>query len=168
MTETLSRHLLAWVRTFEDDVRAGRLSLLELVESAVADADGLERCPTCSVYPVRPGTSAGNHGLCAVCWLRRLRDAAAERHATLIVQRDYAMEKQRLHRLRESEGLPLPRSRPFGEYGGHRVGPTDDPLRVACSTCGEPFTPRAGADECSACRERRERRAKRRTAAEES
>lgn len=52
-------------------------------------------CPKCGTYRVRPGTYAGRHGLCVVCWERERARALSERRAFKEARREYEREKWR-------------------------------------------------------------------------
>ncbi|MDZ4181024.1 MAG: hypothetical protein U1E29_17625 [Coriobacteriia bacterium] len=158
-----ARDLRRWAERVEADVRAGA-SLVELIEDVADDLAGaFDLCPQCMTRPVRSETSQGQRGVCATCWLRHLSERQREKLAEIEAQRDYDGLKQRVHRERVAQGLPLPRGpKPLSEYPQVNLVTTGIPIGAViheCEACGFTWPAvRDVEDVCPECQERRERR----------
>lgn len=122
--------LRAWAEAFTDEVRAGTVDLLEIVNCACEQMEGEAYvCPLCGVRFAYPDTTAGRIGTCATCHLKRLAAIMRERKGEEEAHREYQAEKKAASR------------------------------RVACVECGFEFSPRSESQPrssdrrvCPACR----------------
>lgn len=166
---TPSAAVLRRCAAFEEDVVAGRVSLVEVVEAALSDLEEEpELCPRCAARPVSqsPGSSR-TRGVCYVCILRHLSDMQRETVATLEAQREYAQLRKETQRLRDELDPGRPRSREYNRS----VLPSTSPIMQECATCGRPFPPHGESFECAEClglRARRDSARRRRAAPGES
>lgn len=148
-------------------VASGRVTLEELVERVTA-AENADLCPRCAAAPV--SRTYRRLGLCVSCARQAMTAALDETLLEIEAQREADRIKQRIHRGRESAGLPLPRSggtskrhvRPASEYGRAHVPATEIPVGTPlheCRVCGFTWHGTAAEDGlCVECRERAERR----------
>ncbi|MBN2404487.1 MAG: hypothetical protein JXE06_02800 [Coriobacteriia bacterium] len=157
---TPARSVLRWCRVFEDEVRAGSVGLLEVVEVALSDLETeITLCPQCVTWPVRDERKQNARGFCKRCVLEHLSEATRERVAVLEAKREYAQLRKAAQRLRDEidpdrARRPGPGSREYGRP----VYPTDAPIMRSCTTCGQPFSPHDDGEVCPECIERAERR----------
>lgn len=100
--KTANNPLMRWATTFEEQVRSGEMSLLEVVEIAVSEMEHYNAiCPQCVSDTVREGTAGYRKGECLACHFRRLRDAHNVRLREIIAKRENDNAKQRVKRLRD-------------------------------------------------------------------
>ena len=176
--ERLPERLHKWLATFTEDVRAGRVDLLEVLDAGLADAmdEDLPLCPGCRERPYS-AAPRDRTGMCRTCALRRLKRMTDQRVAELEAKREYDGAKQQLKRLRDAEAV-LPDKlkvgrdysgrtryvRPRDEYArdGGAVIPTDTPVGTPvheCRSCGLQWhSNRPSGGLCSMCAEREEQR----------
>jgi hypothetical protein len=143
--------LTKWFVQFRADILAGRVSLEQIIDATDADMQDSqsELCPDCGRRAVRDHRTgrASYQGVCATCWLYRLRDKHLERLAELEAQTACNQAKQRVRRQRDEmdpDRQRVPR------------------LMRPCDSCGRPFavplTVNPDESRCITCRERDERR----------
>lgn len=97
-----------WAEVFEADIRAGKMSLLEVVDIAVSEMVQFNQlCPECAVDSVREGAVGYRHGHCVACHFRHLKAGHETRMREIIARRDNDSAKQRVSRLKRAlEELP--------------------------------------------------------------
>ncbi len=176
--ERLPERLHKWLATFTEDVRAGRVDLLEVIDAGLADAmdEDLPLCPGCRDRSYSPEPE-NRIGLCRTCALGRLKRMTDQRVAELEAKREYDAAKQQLKRLRDAEAVLPDRLKTGRDYAGRvkyvrprdeyerdisGLIPTDTPVGTAlqeCRACGFQWhSNRPSGGLCSECAERAEQR----------
>ena len=149
--ERLPERLHKWLTTFSDDVRAGRVDLLEVLDAGLGDAldEDLPLCPGCRERPYS-AESGDRIGLCRACALRRLKRMTEQKVDELQAKRDYDAAKQQLKRLRDAEAVLPDRLKVGRDYSGRTryVRPRDEYERDLIPTSTPVGTP---VHECRSC-----------------
>lgn len=144
--ESPNRTLLRLAREFEGDVRAGRVSFLEIITAAAYDLEAASPlCPQCAASSLRAGTKAAHRGRCEICLMRASTSAHLERLALVEAERANATARKEVQRARD-------RLNPGRARGAGRRRP--------CTSCGQPLPTYNvhPAPICPECEEQRQRR----------